>query len=68
MINATNHNNINRKMGPQTITVCFRFLRSFVGNTAGLICLDGLSQNKMSEWILSIDGIKAIGNSKNRMK
>lgn len=41
---------------------------SFVGNTEGRICLEGRSQNKIREWIRSMEGIKVKGNNPNRIK
>lgn len=48
--------------------IFLRLFLSFVGNTDGRICLEGLNQNKISEWIRSIEGINVNGNSPNRIK
>lgn len=68
MINAAKENKTKIKNGPYSSTIFRRLLRSFVGSTEGRICLDGLNQNKISEWIRSMDGINVIGNKPNKIK
>lgn len=45
-----------------------RLLLSLVGKTEGRICLEGLSQNKIREWIRSTEGINVKGNNANNIK